>query len=192
MLASITLVIPPAVEPVTLTEVKDHCRISDADSDVYLVSLIQAAREHVENRTSRALITQTLDIKYDWFGRWIDMPRAPLQSVTGVTYLDMAGTEQALDADVYRSVTDRDPGAIVLDYGKTWPDIYPVPSAVTVRIVSGYGDAADDVPQTIRQAMLLLIGHWFENREATVGGFNVRDIPIGVDALLESHRVRYF
>jgi uncharacterized phiE125 gp8 family phage protein len=58
-----------------------------------------------------------------------------------------------------------------------------------VRFTAGYGDTASDVPQTIRQAILLAVGHWYENREATVAVGNVRELPLGIEALLWPYRV---
>ena len=55
--------------------------------------------------------------------------------------------------------------------------------AATVRFICGYG-AAGAVPQAIKQAMLLLIGHYFNNREQTITGVMATEIPQGADALL--------
>jgi uncharacterized phiE125 gp8 family phage protein len=58
--------------------------------------------------------------------------------------------------------------------------------------VAGYGDDAEDVPQAIRQAMMLMIGHWYENREDTLGVGNIQRIPQGSEYLLWPYRVLKF
>lgn len=191
-LSSITVITQPSVEPVTLSEAKAHCRISTTDEDVLIGSLIQAARSHVEKVTHRSLVTTTLDAAYHYFSQMVELPAAPLQSVTSVKYLDSAGDEQTLDTSVYRVDANADPGRLSLDYGQSWPSTYMVPGAVTVRIVAGYGDSGTDVPIDIRQVILLLIGHWYENREATIARAEIEEIPLAVSSLLSPYIVEYF
>ena len=57
--------------------------------------------------------------------------------------------------------------------------------------MAGYG-AASTVPTSIKQAMLLLIGHWYENREAMVESkfaASLTEAPYVVEALLSPHRI---
>lgn len=42
----------------------------------------------------------------------------------------------------------------------------------------------------VEQAMLLLVGHWYANREAVVIGTIATDVPLAVDSLLW-HRKRF-
>jgi len=191
------IVTPPAIEPISLTEAKKHLRlaVSDADAlaytaeDAKITALIAAAREHVEAITRRALITQTWDAVIDEFpwGLEIVLPYAPLQSVTSISYLDtdgVAATFTDFAADLFGS-------CIRLNYEESWPDIRSE-SQITIRFVCGYGATADTVPASIRQAMLLIIGHLFENAEDTVnsnlGGSSIMRLPLGVDALLAPFR----
>ncbi|MBK0032745.1 phage gp6-like head-tail connector protein [Erwinia sp. S43] len=41
----------------------------------------------------------------------------------------------------------------------------------------------------IRVAMLLLIGHWYENREGVTVGVTATTVPLAVDALLQPYRI---
>lgn len=41
----------------------------------------------------------------------------------------------------------------------------------------------------IRAAMLLLIGHWYSNREAVVVGQAPSSVPFAVEALLQPHKI---
>ena len=190
----------PSSEPVTLTEAKLQCREVTTDNDTYLTALIVAARDYVERHTGRALMPQTWDVRYD--SQWptervqgaeiprIIVPRPPLTSVTSIKYLDASGVEQTLAADQYRVDTKRFRGVIDPAYGVTWPTVYPVVGAITVRFVAGYANAAA-VPASIRHAMLLLIGHWFANRETVVIGTLNTPLTFAVEELLFPHRVFY-
>lgn len=162
----------------------------DATEDSLILALIAAAREYCENYTGRALATQTIEAYLDDFPcrSEIELPMPPLQSVTSVKYKDSAGTETTMTAiTAYIIDTDSDVGRIVLPYGLTWPSFTPYTvNPIKIRYVTGY----TDVPKSIKQAMLLLIGHWYANREAVgdVGG----QIEFAVKALLSQWRVRWF
>lgn len=188
---ALSLVTAPAAEPITLAEAKAHLRVDITDDDSLITALITAARQHVEVITRRQLITATWDLTLDTWpdGDTILVPLPPLQSVTSITYKDSAGTVYTLPTIDYIVDTAEEPGRVVLAYGKTWPSttLYPA-GAITVRFTAGYGAAAA-VPQAIKQALLLMIGHWYENREAVAGGTVQREVPFAVEALLWPYRV---
>lgn len=192
---TIKIVTEPIEDPVTLQEAKDHLRVDISADDGVIRSLIQAARETAETITRRALITQTwnyiLDVWPD--SDRIKIPLPPLQSVSSITYKGTDGSTSTFAASSYIVDTNSEPGQVVLAYGESWPGtaLYPV-GGITVQFVAGYGDDPQDVPQQIRQAMLLLIGHWYENREDSVGVGNVQRIPMGATSLLWPHRVLGF
>lgn len=182
------LVTGPAVEPVTLAEAKAHLRVTGTDEDALVSALIVAARSFAEECTGRAFVTQTWDYVLDAFPcAAFELPKAPLQSVTSVSYVDTDGATQTLDSGLYKVDAITDPGRIAPAYGETWPSTRAEENAVTIRFVAGYGLAAA-VPQPIKQALLLMTGQQFEHREATAEGSWSR-LPLGVDALLGLYRV---
>lgn len=191
-----TVITPPVDDPVTLDETKMHLRLTDADmtgelsEQDLLLSLITAAREYCELYMGRALGTQTLEAFSDAFPcrNEIELPMPPLQSVTNVKYTDSSGAENTLMPDVdYLIDTGSTVGRIVLPYGKTWPHFTPCTvNPIKIRYVAGY----TETPKPIKQAMLLLIGHWYANREAT--GTAAGQIEFAVQALLGMYKVRWF
>lgn len=201
------LVTPPAEEPVSLAEAKRHLRVDFAEDDPYITGLIKAARQVAEMRQNRALVTSTYDRYLDAWpyggGYWnrdirrrgigpgwlpsaggvpIELPRPPLQSVTWVHYLDQDGAEQELDPSLYR-VKPGTPGKVEKARDATWPTLGSFDEPVTIRFVAGYASAAA-VPESTKQAMLLLIGQWYQSREAVVIGTVVASLPFAVDVLL--------
>ena len=187
---SISVVTQPATEPLSMAEIKANLAIDDDAYDVVLTSLRARAREYCEKVQRRAFVTQTLDVTYNLPVTRLILPRPPLQSVTSIKYLDTDGVEQTLDAAYYR-VTGTDPALITLAEGYNWPSVQPVEEPVTVRIVAGYGDASA-VPETTKGAMLALIGHWMENREAALAGQTVTEVPFQVKSLINLDRDFYF
>jgi uncharacterized phiE125 gp8 family phage protein len=188
---SLHLDTPPAIDPVSLAEAKAHLRV-DADADDTLIgSLIVAATEHAQQITSRAFITQTWDL---WLDEWpkggvISVPRPPLQLVNSIKYYDTAGTEAPWAAALYYPDYTSEPGRIAPIYGGTWPTTaLREQNGVLVKFDAGYGDDAADVPEPIRLAMLGMIGHWYEHREA-ISDMKLADVPAFVDALLMPYRM---
>lgn len=185
------VITPVSTEPITLAEAKAHVRAGTSTTeDALITALISAAREYCENYTSRALATQTLEMYLDRFpcAYEIELLRPPLQSVTSVTYTDSAGTTTTMTANTdYIVDADSMMGRIVLPYGKLWPSFTPYSvNPIKIRYVAGY----TDIPKTIKQAMLLLIGHWYANREAI--GTTEGEMDIAVKALLSMNRIRWW
>jgi len=171
-------------EPVTLAEAKTHMRVDSDDENTYIGSLITAAREFVEERQRRQLIYETRYRYFDAFPEGeIIIPYPPLVSVTSITYYDDTDSEQTLSSSYYQADTSNEPGRIKLNYGYAWPSTYLRMNAVTVTYVGGYADTAD-IPDSTKQAILMLVAHWFENREHIITGTIVSEVPMAVEALI--------
>lgn len=115
----------------------------------------------------------------------ITLPRAPVRSVTSVTYLDATGNTVTLDPSRY-AVTTGAPGRVAPAFGTVWPATLPQIGAVRVRFVAGYGPDASAVPDNVKAAIRLMVGHWYENRESVVvgPGITCNELPQAVDHLL--------
>jgi uncharacterized phiE125 gp8 family phage protein len=193
----------PSKEPLTLIEAKSHLRVDTSDNDVLISDLIKTAREHVEETTGRALITQTWELSLDdfpwstWFESpwepWIRhgekpilLPRSPLQSVSSISYVDTDGATQTLAASKYRVDTKSEPARITEAEGEIWPSTDRVTNSVTVTYVAGYGDNATDIPAPIRQAMKLMLEIDYDRPDPSYTGV----IRSRMDALLAPYRVK--
>jgi uncharacterized phiE125 gp8 family phage protein len=195
---SLTVETPPAIEPVTLAEAKQHLRVDIADDDTYIEALIVAARQYAEEYLDRALISQQLAMRMDTFPYEFELPRPPMATsgtltTTAVTYaLDPGSASTAvpttttLSTSQYRVDRDDTPGRIRTVYNGTWPSHLSDPNAVTVTWWAGYGSSTSDVPQAIRNAMLMLVGHMYEQRLAVLTGSISKEVEFGVKALLNT------
>jgi len=165
----------PAVEPLSASETKTFLKVDSSDEDTLIDTLIKASRQLIEREYDVALITQTLDFKFDDFpiiehcnpdGAIIPLVR-PIQSVTYIKYNDTDGNEQTWSSSLYTVDADdqREQARIVPAYDEEYPETRIEINAVTVRAVCGYGDAATDIPENIKLAMLMQIAFWYENRE---------------------------
>jgi len=168
------------------------CPTTNTTTDPQLNALIKAARQQVETFTRRVLITQTWDLIGDFFPTGlIRLPFPPLQTISSINYVNANGTVTLWAAAKY--IVDAPEGdhaqrgRVTLAYGETWPVTRDIANAVTVQFIAGYGASAA-VPQGIKQAMLLMIGHWYANREAVNIGNIVNEIPMSATALLWGYR----
>ena len=198
---ALQLIAAPAVEPLTLAEVKKHLRVIDDDEDDLISLYITAARAHVDGESGflgRALVTQTWELVLDRFPvNEIRVPLPPLQSVVFIKYDDPGGVEQVVSPSDYFVDTVSEPGWIVPVEGAAWPSTISAVNSVRVRFVAGYPPTSDsppdlirNVPYNVKAAMLLLIGGFYANRENTVVGTIVNNLPFGVESLLRPDRVK--
>lgn len=189
---NLAIVTPPAEELLRFADIEAQLRLFvDDEKQLIEGTMIPTAREVCELWARRAFLTQTLRLTLD---AWPDdcvihLRRPPIQSVTSVVYVDDNGTSHTLAASKY--VVDLDGQRVYID---------DVPSAtlqqiagVRVTYVAGYGDSAEDVPARYIQAAKLLVGHYYENREAVVvgQGFSALEVPLAVRFLLMLDRGSY-
>jgi len=163
---ALKLITAPSTYPVTLAEAKLHCRVDIADDDTLITALITAATEMAEQKTGRAIMTQTLELTLDAFPEAFELTRVPVQSITSVKYYDTTGTQQTLSDTLYALDAADDFGFAHISpvYAGVWPDTRDQINAVAVRYVAGYADAAS-VPQSIKNWILLMVSTMYANRE---------------------------
>jgi uncharacterized phiE125 gp8 family phage protein len=150
----------PAIEPVSLAEAKLYLRIDSSDEDTLIEGLIAAARLMAEEMTGRSLVTQGWGATYgEEVPAYVPLPFGPVQSITAVALIDEAGDETLMDASGYSL------NAACTALCFEWlPDAF----RTEIRYVTGYGDAASDVPADIRQGILLHVAWLYEHRDSMV------------------------
>ena len=165
----LTQIVAPTTAPVTISEAKQHLRVMRNDEDALIGNLIASATRLCETYSGRQLVSATYALQLDDFpGGYgiIRLPRTPVQSVSGLTYVDADGTTQTLSTDYYELVTSDTVAMIVLKPGQTWPSVQSDKyGAVTVTFIAGYG-AASAVPQAAKSAIKLLLTTMFNVRDA--------------------------
>jgi uncharacterized phiE125 gp8 family phage protein len=202
------LVSPPAVEPLSLQEAKDHLRVTHAAEDALIQAYITAARSRCEEYQRRAYVQQTWELSLDGFPcasandphAVIRLPRPPVQSVASVIYVAEDGSEVTMDASAYQLDAGGELARLSPAYGTTWPRARRVPGAVRIRYVAGYPvggteaqpDPAANVPPLVRMAMRFEIGHYYANREAVVTGTIVTSMHSATKDLLSPGRAPVF
>lgn len=197
------VLVEPSVEPLTLEQVKQHLRVSTTDQDTLINGLIKAAREYVEGFCGKSLITQTRVQTQDAFYEvWADsnstLRYGPVQEITEIRYIDSNGVTQVVDPSIYKANLASDPPYFYNAYGEHWPVPRYEREAVVIEYIAGYPgsgsplDLRARVPEMIKTAMKMLIGHWYDNSREASTPVNLAIVPIGVDTLLTPYRSHLF
>lgn len=181
----------PDSYPVTLTEVKAHLDIDYDERNAPLTAYIKAATGKLERRCARSFTEQTWELRtvFPAAGQSIEIPRPPMMSVTTFTYIDDDGDTQTLEEDVDFLVIEGGDNAATLMPVDVWPtDAYDRPDAVRIRFVAGW----EDVPEDLKEAIKLLVGHYENNRENVILQPTRQELavlPDGVEAIIAPYIV---
>ncbi len=184
------LIAAPALEPVSLADAKAHLRLDTDDDDTLITAAIAAARVHVEALTRRCLIEQGWRVYLD---RWprrrsVALSPAPLISVDAVTVYDANGDPATVDADAYAVDAVAVPGRLVLS-GAAPAVVGKAVNGIEIDVTAGYGPSSVDVPAPLRQAVMMLVAHWYEHRGAVGHDLAGAVAPLGFDALVAPYRI---
>jgi uncharacterized phiE125 gp8 family phage protein len=207
------IVTAPAIEPVSVNEAKLHCRVDHDSEDDLLAAIVRAATRRAELHCNRSFITQTRRLHLDFFppggvryGRLaygertveqggsnsaIRLPHGPVQSVSSIQYYDTSGAQQTLSSSLYQLDSKSLFARVVPAPDESWPDTEDERlNAVTVTYAAGYGDNISDVPDPIRQAVLLMVGDMYAHRESIGVGTVAYQLNLTAELLLSDYRVR--
>ena len=183
----------PAINPVSLSEAKLDCRVDHDAEDSLIESLISAATAFADAPNGvigKALISQqwALSVKYsDRYAR-IDLPVTPAVEIDSISYFDPENIEQSLSPENFYLYGEEDWAYIEPKLGTNWPATADRLDAITITYTAGFGEAATDVPETIRQLIRLMIVHWYTNRSAVVTGTIATQIPMAAQSLISLNR----
>lgn len=199
-------------EPITLEECRRQCSlVPDVDSDdneshpddALLLALLAAAREHCERWTGCLIARREVELSFDGFparGEPLELGVYPVNALLEVVYTDATGSSSSSSssdaAAVEFTLDDRALPAALHVTGGSWPATASTPNAVRVRVDAGWRQAAassDDatppLPAALRHAVLLILSHLYENREASAEKA-LTEIPLGVESFLRHHRFK--
>ena len=174
-------------EPLDIEYVKAHLNAlpNDSDEDDLIIEpLITSAREYCENITGRAFIPQTIRAYPDVSEQVILLPRPPITKIDSITLYHDGNTSETLSADSDYSC-DPDNGLLVFHVNLSGlRDFNPI----VVEYEAGYAK----LPQLLQEAMRLLIGHWYANRESVqTGSTTAVELPQTTLAILRQYKQRW-
>lgn len=190
---SLVRVTAPSALPISLAEAKAQMRVEGNDDDTIIQRLIDAAVAFVDVQGALgfAMITQT-------WGQWVGpnpstvmLSLGPVQSVSAIKYYDTNGdlqTATLADFNVFGT-----PNRITVSpkTGYAWPVTQTRDDAIKIEYVIGYGATSASVPQTVRHALMMLVAHWYENRE-TSSEKQMVNLPYGFSEMIGIERNAWY
>ena len=184
----------PMEQPVTVADAKRHLRVEHSDDDLLIQRLIETAVAFVDVKGAlgKAMITQTWA---EWFApnpSEIILSLGPVQSVSSISYYDTDNALQTATLSNFYVLGPSTRTVIKPKSGYTWPTTFTRDDAIKVQYVIGYGDSFTEVPSTVRHAILMLVSHYYENRENELIGTISKTIPFGFEALIDSERSSFY
>lgn len=175
--------------PVSLTEAKSHLKVDTSADDTYITSIIKAATQLSEEYTNRFFIDTVIEQTCSSFADLQTLFKSKVSAVASVKYYDSDNSSQTLDSAIYDVQLNYEPSQIQLADGKSFPSITKRNDAVVAKYTVGYGTASD-VPEIIKQAILLTIANFYQNRNSVVVGRIATELPMNVKWLLDTYKVQ--
>jgi uncharacterized phiE125 gp8 family phage protein len=180
------IITEPAIEPVSVDEVKVFGRIDNDEEDTLIAGFISYARHRIEDYTNRALITQTLRMTMDyWDEKEIELLRPPLISVTSVQTIDESNVATTYDATNYYVIgSNIGVGRLVIKKDSDLPENTERDfGGFRINYTAGYGSTPTNVPEIFRICIMLYATILYEKR--AVG----EDIPEEIKSKLIAYRI---
>ena len=163
---------------------KDHLRLGTGFSDgnmqdALIESYLRAAMSAIEGRTGKALMQRRFKLVLeDWRdGSEQALPVAPVASIAAVTFYDVVGATTVLASSLYRLK--------LAAVGYLLPMV-PSDGRIEILFDAGFGSAWTSVPPDLQQAVFLLAGQYYEQRNEFSGA--PAGLPYPVQALIERWR----
>lgn len=180
----------PSIEPVSLTDMKNFLRVDGSDDDILIASLITAARIYIETTTQKIMITQSWSYFKD---RWpksgiIHLPLAPLQTVGDIRLHNEGGSYETLTPSDYEVDLLSNAPRIRLKHVSSPASLPRTLNHVEVQFEAGYGNAESDAPNDLRHALMMLAGHWYEQREPIGPGGPFHEVPATISAIISNYK----
>lgn len=180
----------PAIEPVSLNDTKSFLRIDAADDDILVASLITAARIYIETTIGKILITEQWSYFKDCWPQSgiLHLPLSPLKSVDEIRLHQENETFEIISTEDYATDLVSNQPRIKFLKQTNHQTKTSAFNQIEVRFTAGFGDTEEAVPNDLRQALLMLVSHWYEQREPIGLGGTFNEIPTTVSALIANYK----
>lgn len=170
----------PTKDILSIQDARRHCKIDDTLSDIELQSFLWAALVKIQEDMRLSILPRTMTAYFDGFSDPLKLIWGPLAAVSSVKYFDADDAEQTVSASDYY-VASYTNARFKIVPKTSWPATKDGrPNSVIVEFTCGYAA----VPENIKQAARLLVGHYYENREAVIVGTIGSELPMAYNSLV--------
>jgi len=169
---------------VLLADAKAHLRVTGAGEDMLIEALLASACDFIGEYSGRVLASETWKIMDRGFSGEVKLPKSPAIAITEIGYFDTAGTALTANLADFSTVLGDDAAYVSPKSGKSWPSGDSARlDGVSITFTAGY----TTLPAALRMAVLLMVGHYYVNREAV--GAAQSELPLAVESLVASYRL---
>lgn len=184
------LSVPPASQPVSVSEAKDNMGVTIATDDTLILSMIATATGEAEHLMGRAIMPQKWLLTLDEFEEEIALDRPTVTAIDSIKYVHaITGVLTTLDPSAYQLVTGQYSASVVPAWNTTWPAARATRDAIQIVFSCGYVDAAS-VPEEIKGWIKMQATTYYNNRSTVRSGrdYSSQKMP-DADRLLDRYKV---
>ncbi len=174
----------------TTAEAKDFLKVDTTADDTLIDNLVKAATESCQIYTNQYFMTTIVKQYSDTWAEFYTLYKSPVSAIAEIKYYDSDDTEQTLASSNYILDNVSKPARIGIAVDGTLPNLANRINAVYVEYTVGYGDDSVDVPDGIKQAVLLTLGNWYENRQSVITGRTATELPLSSQYLLDQYKIQ--
>lgn len=154
----------PVPIAVPLAEARAFLRLGAEEDEAALTGLLRAASAACEAATGLVLVRRALTEIWNVTGDWQRLAAAPVVAITAVEGLPADGAAFPLPVVNYAIDIDACGAGLVrvMQPGSA--------GRVRVTLTAGLADAPGEVPESLRQGIMLLTGQWLRARDGEAPG----------------------
>lgn len=167
---------------VSLATAKSHLRVDHSDDDSLITSLIKTAGEIVEEYTGTYMANNAWTYRADMFRSVMRIHVGPDATITNVKYIDDQGVKKTWPESNYFTDLTSYPIRVQFEHFPTSVDDRV--HAVEINGTAGYAR----VPESLKSAMLLIIGHLYEHRKDVLVGIQSAPLVHGAKYLMDKFK----
>jgi uncharacterized phiE125 gp8 family phage protein len=186
----LVLIDNPTTKVVTYTEIKEQLRIDSNDEQSLLEAYIDAATDMAENYCNRHFITHEYRLYFNEVisSASLIFPNCVLKNngnQTCVNWIDVNGAAQGNNEAYIDSYSN--PSLVYLNSNFISPTLKDnCANVFWYEFKTGFGDAATDTPEAIKQAIKLIVADMYYFREDRKRAF-----PMASQILLQPYKCYY-
>ena len=174
----------------TTAEAKDFLKVDTTADDTLIDNLVKAATESCQIYTNQYFMTTIVKQYSDTWAEFYTLYKSPVSAIAEIKYYDSDDTEQTLASSNYILDNVSKPARIGIAVDGTLPNLANRINAVYDEYTVGYGDDSVDVPDGIKQAVLLTLGNWYENRQSVITGRTATELPLSSQYILDQYKIQ--
>ena len=174
-------------EPITSSYLKNFIRVDFNTDDAIITSVIKSARMLVEQFIEQALVTKSLKAYFYNFEAWdeegsyynLTLPFSPVTAIGSVKVVGVDGTETVTTDYVATGLEEKNVRV---------NRILSLTTGTNQGYIVEYTAVNTAIAEPIKQAIAMLAGEMYENRQDSAVDVSIASLPYNVTAILRPYK----